>query len=110
MTKLLFLLFLLIIFPRDSESQTLLHGNIVSTNGHPIPRTTIQVSNRYEKNIFTDQPDIIVGEDGKYSILFNQEGIYDITVYSIMHPSVRFPLIVSNRKPLKWIYTYCQKE
>ena len=101
MKKLIILLFLLIIFPRNGECQTQLHGKIVSTNGHPIPGTTILVSNRYEKNIFTDQPDIIVGEDGKYSILFNQEGIYDITVYSIMHPSVRFPLIVSEQETIE---------
>jgi hypothetical protein len=98
MKKLIILLFLLIIFPRYSESQTQLHGKIVSTNGHPIPGTTILVSNRYEKNIFSEQPDVLVGEDGNYSILFNQEGIYDISIYSIMHPSVRFPLIVSEQK------------
>jgi hypothetical protein len=101
MKKLILFITLILVFPNNGTTQTQLHGKILSTNGHPIPGTTIRVVNTYEQNIFSDQPDIMIDEAGNYSILFNREGIYNLTIYSIMHPSVRFPIIVSDNNTIE---------
>lgn len=94
MKKLLILIFLLSADLYGAHAQTEVNGTIVSVNGEPIPLVSIDVSAIGPTNIFTLPEKSYAGENGEFSVTFNEPGIYTLTVRGVFHKSVRIPLVV----------------
>ncbi|MEX0648049.1 MAG: carboxypeptidase-like regulatory domain-containing protein [Balneolaceae bacterium] len=89
-----FILVLFILFAAGpSAAQTTLHGTILSTNEEPIPKVIIKAENQLHSDLFSDNTAGIT-EDGEFHLSFDNPGIYSVSISSVFHPTVRFPLLV----------------
>lgn len=94
MKKLLILVILLSSNLYDTHAQTEVSGTIVSVNGKPIPLVSVEVESNGPGNIFTLPGKSFADDNGEFSIIFKEPGIYTLTIRGVFHKSVRIPIMI----------------
>ena len=79
-------------------AQTKVNGAILSVNGEPLPIATIDVSATGPANVFTLPDKVYADKHGDFEIIFENPGIYTLSVRGVFHKTLQMPLMIYDQE------------